>query len=279
MMTVAADLHIHTLASDGLLPPHKVVADAAAKGLLAIAVTDHDTVNGLPEALASASQLSIELIPGIELSTEFAGKEIHILGYFIDPYNHNLKTLLETLQQSRRGRAEKMVNKLAGLGYTIELSAVLRHTGGAAPGRPHVARTLVEAGYVQTMGQAFDQLIGYQMPGYVERFKLSPQEAIDAIREAGGTAAWAHPGLTADDSLLQTFISAGLQGLEVYHPDHDPVQLSYYKRLAKAFNLFVVGGSDFHGQEAGHARELACQGLSVHEYRDFQDYFRRNPRK
>ncbi|MBS4031310.1 MAG: PHP domain-containing protein [Clostridiales bacterium] len=279
MTTVVADFHIHTLASDGLLSPRKVVADASAKGLLAIAVTDHDTVAGLPEALASARQLSMELIPGIELSTEFAGKEIHILGYFIDPYNQYLNSLLATLQESRQGRAKKMVDKLTGLGYQIELSAVLRHAGGAAPGRPHVARALVEAGYIQTVRQAFDELIGYQMPGYVERYKLSPQEAIGAIQVAGGVAAWAHPGLTEDDTLLQTFISAGLQGIEVYHPDHDSVQSSHYKGLANAFNLFAVGGSDFHGQEAGHVRELGCQGLSAQEYRDFQDYFRRYIRK
>lgn len=275
-MMIAADFHIHTLASDGLLPPRKVVADAAAKKLMAIAITDHNTVDGLPEALTAASQTSMDFIPGIELSTELSGREIHILGYFIDPYHQNLRNLLETLQQSRRCRAEKMIKKLVSLGYNIDLAAVLRHAGSAAPGRPHVARALVDAGYVQTMGQAFDQLIGYQMPGYVERFKLSPREAIGVIREAGGVAAWAHPGLTADDALLETFISYGLQGIEAYHPDHDSVQASHYSGLARTYNLFIVGGSDFHGQESGHAREIGCQGLSGQEYLDFQNYMRVN---
>ncbi len=273
MTDIVADLHVHTLASDGLLSPRNVVIDGFNNKLSAIAITDHDTVDGLPEAMATARKLSIELIPGIEFSTEYEDKEIHILGYFINPENLQLKKLLESLQQNRWVRTEKMVKKLVSLGYRIDLSEVIRYAGKAAPSRPHVARALVEAGYAKTINQVFDEVIGYQMPGWVERFKLSPKEAIEVVRNAGGVAAWAHPGLAQSDNLLETFIAAGLQGLEVYHPNHDFEQSCHYKTLAKMFNLFIVGGSDFHGEEANKVRQIGCYGLSAMEYRAFQDYY------
>lgn len=270
-MTVIADLHIHTTASDGLDSPEKVVKKAAILGLSAIAITDHDTINGIDAALVVAKNAQPEVIPGVELSTEMDDKEIHILGYFIDPANPDLIALLEKLQESRFKRAEKMVKKLNSLGYHVSMEAVLDRAGEAAPGRPHLARALVEKGYVPSVSAAFNSLLGYKMPGYVERYKLSPQEAIANIRAAGGLAAWAHPFLSGKDSLLTSLISSGLQGLEVYHPDQNSSQSGHYRQLAKIHRLFVCGGSDFHGSGAGHTAHLAHCGLTAGELRDFRE--------
>ncbi|MBS4023434.1 MAG: PHP domain-containing protein [Dethiobacter sp.] len=264
-MAVAADLHIHTTASDGLLTPQEVVASAARLGLHAISVTDHDTVDGLKEAVQAAEKTSLEVIPGIELSTEHRDKEIHILGYYIDINNYELSLLLAALQKSRAGRAEKMVEKLESLGKNIEMKSVSRIAGRAAPGRPHIARALLERGYVKNMKQAFDELIGHQGPAYVERFKLTPQEAINIIKKAGGVAVWAHPGLTGDNSLLKEFLCSGLQGLEVYHPEHSWHAVSRYRSLAREWGLLVTGGSDYHGCGEGIAGTLAACGVSRQE--------------
>ena len=272
-MAVTADLHVHTTASDGTLLPYDVVARAKQAGLQAIAITDHDSVGGLSEAKAAGKNLSLTVFPGIELSTEIDSHEIHILGFCIDHQHQVLLSLLDTLQKSRYTRAQRMVENLVSLGYKIELDAVLQHAGGAAPGRPHVGRALVDQGYISSVKEAFEKLIGYKMPAYVDRYKLSPQEAIEAIHAAGGISAWAHPGLAANDSLLEMFIEYGLDGLEAYHPDHDSEQSSHYVDLARKRGLFVTGGSDFHGGE--RARDLGCCGLGKKEYQRFVTACRR----
>jgi predicted metal-dependent phosphoesterase TrpH len=272
-MTVTADLHVHTTASDGTLSPRDVVAIAKQTGLLAIAITDHDSVGGLSESNAAGKDLSLTVFPGIELSTEIDGHEIHILGFCIDHQHQGLLSLLGTLQKSRYTRAQRMVEKLVSLGYEIELDAVLQHAGGAAPGRPHVGRALVDQGYIPSVSEAFEKLLGYKMPGYVERYKLSPQEAIEAIHAAGGIAAWAHPGLADNDSLLAMFLEHGLDGLEAYHPDHNSEQSRHYVSLARNNGLFVTGGSDFHGGE--RARELGYCGLGKKEFQSFATACRR----
>jgi predicted metal-dependent phosphoesterase TrpH len=274
LMPVVADLHIHTTGSDGLLSPSEIVNLAESAKLVAIAITDHDTIGGIEEALAESQNKNVEVIPGIELSTEFQDSEIHILGLYINHRYSALTELLEKLHKSRFLRAEKMVAKLCSLGYHIDLDAVLRQARDAAPGRPHVARALVEKGYIASVSEAFDTLLGYKMPGYVQRYKLTPKEAITIIREAGGISAWAHPGLTGQYYLLKEFKSYGLTGLEAYHPDHHPSQVEHYKKLARESALFVSGGSDFHGREAGHTRELAYCGLSQQELANIQDIWR-----
>jgi 3',5'-nucleoside bisphosphate phosphatase len=271
----AADLHVHTHASDGLVSPSGVVAAAAAKGLAAVAVTDHDTVDGLDEAVMAQAGLTLRVIPGIELSCDVLGREIHILGFFIDYTCPELTRLLKTIHESRFSRAVKMVDRLQKLGYAITLPAVLEQAGGAAPGRPHVARALVDAGYFANVRKVFDQLLGMGMPGYVERYKLLPQEAIAAIRNAGGLAAWAHPALAGSDHLLAGFIGYGLQGLEIYHPDHGPHQTEHYRRLAKRHGLVTTGGSDYHGGEAGRVGDLGGFGLNMDEYHHFLAFAQR----
>lgn len=269
-MLFVADLHVHTQASDGLLSPYEVVARASQLGLRAIAITDHDTVDGIREALEAGAKLKITVIPGIELSTEYQDYQIHILGFYINHQDQALHTLLDTLHNSRYMRAEKMVKKLSFLGYKISMDDVMHHAKDAAPGRPHVARALMDQGYISSMAEAFDHLIGSKMPGYVERYKVTPQQAIDTIQQAGGRAAWAHPGLTGNVGLLDLFISSGLSGVEAFHPEHTVNQIKTYKQLATDKKLFVTGGSDFHGIEPGKTRDLGCCGLTISEFITFQ---------
>ena len=272
-MTVVADLHIHTTASDGLHTSAEVAKKAVSLGLSAIAITDHDTIDGIRGAMNNPeNDQSLEIIPGIELSAEMDEQEVHILGYYIDHTDPDLIVLLKKLQESRFARAEKMVKKLNSLGYQISLGDVLGYAGKAVPGRPHIARALVEKGYLPSVPAAFNNLLGHKMPGYIERYKLSPQEAIVTIRAAGGLAAWAHPYTSGKDSLLTVLISFGLQGLEVYHPVQNPSQSGHYRQLAKLHRLFICGGSDFHGLEEGHAAHLANYGLNAGELKDFREY-------
>ena len=268
-MTIVADLHVHTQASDGLLSPAAVVELAQAKGLSAVAITDHDTVAGVQEAQSAGRRLGIKVVPGIELSTEYQDQEIHILGYFIDPQSALLLQLLQQLRESRYERIKKMVAILRNLGYRIDIQEVSKKAGNAAPGRPHVARVLVEKGYLKTVTEVFTSLLGRGLPAYVERFKLTPAHAIEAIHNAGGIACWAHPGLADNDELLPLLTAAGLQGLEVYHPDHDSQQEKKYLQLAHNYQLFIAGGPDFHGAEEGRERELAVRGLNSEAYHRF----------
>jgi 3',5'-nucleoside bisphosphate phosphatase len=264
-MMVTADLHIHTTASDGLLHPAAVVKMAMENGLAAIAITDHDAVNGIDEALAAAQAGKTVVIPGIELSSEMNGREIHMLGYYLDHTYPPLLSLTKTIQDSRFERAERMIAGLNILGYTIDLPSVMVHAKEAAPGRPHVARALVDKGYFASVKEVFTHLLAVGKPGYVERYRLTPQESIAIIREAGGMAVWAHPALSRADSLLEGFVRQGLAGLEIYHPDHLPEHTARYRTLARKYNLIVTGGSDFHGREAGRVRDLAYCGLNSRE--------------
>ncbi|MCR3921660.1 MAG: PHP domain-containing protein [Firmicutes bacterium] len=269
-MTIVADLHIHTRASDGLLTATEVMEQAAQVGLTAVAITDHDTVAGIDEAKIAGATLGIDVFTGVEMSAELAGNEIHILGYCFDVTAAPFTALLRQLRDSRYQRMELMIAKLNALGYQIELSEVLKKAGSAAPSRPHVARVLVEKGYLASVVECFATLLEQGQPAYVKRYKLTPATTIAAIRDAGGMAFWAHPGLVQADGFLPLLIDAGLQGLEVYHPDHTSEQELHYGNLAAKHNLFVSGGSDFHGKEAGRMRELGARGLSVATYQRWQ---------
>ncbi|HZK24628.1 MAG TPA: PHP domain-containing protein, partial [Oscillospiraceae bacterium] len=271
-MTIVADLHVHTQASDGILSAAAVVELAQAKGLAAMAITDHDTVDGVQEAQSRGRKIGVKIIPGVEMSTEHQSREIHILGFYIDPQSKILNQLLQQLRSSRYERMKKMVSILRNLGYRIDIQEVLQKSGDAAPSRPHVARVLVEKGYFKTVSEVFHTLLDRGLPAYVERFKLTPALAIEAIKAAGGLACWAHPGLVGNNELLPLLITAGLQGLEIFHPDHHLQQEKQYLQLAAKHQLLVAGGSDYHGPEAGRERELAIRGLNAAGYHNFIGY-------
>lgn len=263
---IVADLHIHTNASDGLYTPAHVTDRAIKHGLEAIAITDHDTVDGIGEAIRSSHHSHLEVIPGIELSTEYRDLEIHILGFYIDIGHDRLRRLLRELRQSREDRSAKMVKKLTTLGYDIDLARVRQIAGLAVPGRPHIARALAEKGLVGSVRGAFDSLIAYGGPAYVERYKLTPVEAITMVREAGGVSVMAHPGLSRAGGLIDELVCHGLQGLEICHPEHNTLQTECLRVMAKERGLLVTGGSDFHGGVRESGSEIAARGVNRGEF-------------
>lgn len=243
------DLHVHTRASDGGHAPEQVVLLAKEAGLHALAITDHDTTDGLPPAQEAAGQLNLELVPGIELSTQWNDHEVHILGYFINPSNPGLHEVLSSRQEGRYRRGRRILEKLVALGMPLEWEEVLAKAGDAASlGRPHIAEVMIDKGYVASVDEAFTRFLGAGAPAYVPRAKFSPQEAIDLVLAAAGVPVLAHPGLIADPDLMQQLLREGkLQGLEVYYPSHDEETTRELAELCQRQGLIATGGSDFHG--------------------------------
>jgi predicted metal-dependent phosphoesterase TrpH len=240
------DLHIHTTASDGVLGPAEVVRVAIDKGLEAIAITDHDTTDGIDAALAAARGARLEVIPGIELSAEEGRREVHILGYYIDHRDEALQAKLAVLRRARRERAWKMVKKLEGMGMPVSWDHVQEIAGQtSAFGRPHVAKALLDEGYVDSANEAFDRYIGLRGPAYVARHKLTPEEAVQMICDAQGLPALAHPRWQED--VVPRLSAVGLVGLEVYYPSHSQEETEALAALAARHGLVATGGSDFHG--------------------------------
>ena len=252
-----ADLHLHTTFSDGLLSPAALIEAAKEAGFGAVAVTDHDATGGLQPALAAGRKLGLEVIPGIELSALEGDKEIHILGYFIDPENEDLQALLARIIAARRNRALEMIEKLRALGLDITAGEVRAGAKTNYIGRPHLARALLEKGYIKDLKEAFTaDYIGRGGRAYVERFKISPGRAIGLVLKAGGIPVLAHPGFLSDGSALleaeiSPYLSEGLKGLEVYYSRHSLQQVRYYRQVAENNNLLITGGSDCHGHREG----------------------------
>ena len=247
------DLHLHSTQSDGTFSPTQVVQQAAELGLSAISLTDHDSVAGVQEAQNIGQNIGIEVIPGIELSAQEAGIDIHILGYFIDPANSDLLAYLQKFQDARHNRAEKIVARLNRLGVRITMAHVLHKAGDAAIGRPHVADVLVEEGFVFSHDHAFQKYLGYGKPAYQPKFVLTPSEAAEVIHAAGGLASLAHPVLYRRDALIPNLIKQGLDGIEVMHVKHDHADVRRYSDMAKHYGLLSTGGSDCHGDGRGQA--------------------------
>ncbi|MCG0278331.1 MAG: PHP domain-containing protein [Thermanaeromonas sp.] len=249
------DLHTHTAASDGQLKPRELIHLAKEKGLAALAITDHDTVDGLKEALKAGRDYGIEVIPGIELSTEWEGRDVHLLGYYIDFEDDRLRKFLVRLQEARYRRGQEMVTKLRELGYDLRWEEVTRFVKGNSVGRVHVAQALVDKGLVPSVEVAFTELLERGRPAYVPRYKILPGDAIELIRMWGGVAVLAHPGLIGCDGIVEELVSRGLEGLEVYYPLHDEQTTERYLNLAQRMGLLITGGSDFHGtQDQEHAQ-------------------------
>jgi predicted metal-dependent phosphoesterase TrpH len=259
---VKADLHLHTTASDGRLEPGEIVALAISIGLDVIAITDHDTIDGVVPALdaASASHL-LKVIPGVEINTDVAQGEVHILGYFIDYTDRKLAATLQKLRDSRLGRAQKMIAKLGDLGMKIDWQRVSELAQGGTVGRPHISQALFEKGYVRSEKEAFDKYIGHNGPAYVERHKLLPDEAVKLILDAYGLPVLAHPADIADlDELVPKLKATGLVGLEIYYGNYDPKTIDRLAKIARQYDLVTTGGTDYHafgnGIEVGIGSKL-----------------------
>lgn len=242
-----ADLHLHTIESDGTWTPQQLVQEALERSLAVIAITDHDTTAGIAEALAAAPR-GLEVVPGIEISSvSEGGEEVHILGLWIDPHSEALQAKLTILRDSRFERTAKILKRLAELGLSLTESDVRKYAHKDVLSRSHVASALVEKGYVQTKQEAFQRFIGVGAPAYVDRYKISPEEAVQLILKAGGVPVLAHPGLLKDLELIPSLVEAGLVGIEVVHSTHTPTQEEFFSNLAKSFGLLPAGGSDCHG--------------------------------
>ncbi|NRR01567.1 PHP domain-containing protein [Brevibacillus sp. RS1.1] len=257
-MELMADLHTHTKASDGTCEPAENVRLAKEAGLAALAITDHDTVAGIPEAMEAARALGVEIIPGVEVSSVGKGQDIHVLGYFVPYEDPAFEERLFRLRETRHERNQLLITRLQELGIDISLEKVYRRKQGTDKniGRPHIAEELMELGVVSTIAEAFDKYLGKGGAAYVNPPRLTPQEAITLIKEAGGVAVLAHPGLYDDDELVQELIVFGLDGIEVNHPDNDEVQKMRYSKWTAQYGMVVTGGSDFHGwrgEEPFHA--------------------------
>lgn len=252
-MTKWADLHIHTYYSDSTSSPQEVVDDAVAAGLSCIAITDHDVIDGIDPVKSAAQGRGIEVIAGIELSSELNGKDIHILGYGFDYKKSPLVDKLHEIQQARIERIKMMIEKLKTLGVNnITFEDVAVKTKSDAVGRPHLAMVLQEKGWVPNMRSAFDKYIGEGGPAYFTKYNQTPFEAIKLITDSGGVAVMAHPMYTQKDELISQFVKNGLGGLEVYYPNCTETVLKFYKNLASKYNILATGGSDAHGRAKSH---------------------------
>lgn len=262
------DLHLHSVRSDGRLEPTQVVAAAKAAGLVAVALTDHDTVAGIEEAAAAAAALELPLVPGLELSAyDLDRGSTHLLGYFIDPEHAELLGFLEEVRLSRLERAAAMVEKLNDLGLSVSLDAVMAEASpDGLVARPHVARALVDGGWVGSYGEAFSRFIAAGRPAYVPTLRVEPEEGIRWIHQAGGLAVLAHGGKTHGADVIRNLAAAGLDGLETLHPDHGPVEVRKLRRLAAELGLLETGGSDWHGPRDDRRGQLASQPVPYEWY-------------
>jgi len=224
---------------------------AAEKGLAAIALCDHDSTDGIDEAVEEGRGAGVEVVPGIEINTDCGPTELHVLGYFVDHHSDALQSALRRLRTAREERGRRMVERLRQVGVKVEFDSVLRAAGGGAVGRPHVAMALVEAGYAADINAAFGKYLVRGAPGYVQRMRFSPAEAVRLVLESGGVPGIAHPGKIGDENLWVDLIPRGLRCVEVYHPDHSPADVRRYRRMARERRLLVTGGSDYHGPGAG----------------------------
>lgn len=230
-------------------PSHLVLA-AREHAVTHLALTDHDTTDGLDEALAAGRAHGIDVLPGVEINTDVGEHEVHILGYLIDYPRASLQVFLRRMRDGRLHRAEEMVRRLGALGAPVEWARVTELAAGASIGRPHVARALVEAGWVGSPREAFDRFIGRHGPAYVPRLKLAPEEATEIIAQHDGVPVLAHPGWAASGPVLEglpSLVGHGLAGIEAYYPEHTPAMVAEYRRLAGQYGLVLTGGTDYHG--------------------------------
>jgi len=245
-MKLKTDLHTHTNYSDGFFSPTELVELAYKSGIELLSITDHDNVNGIEEAEKAASKYGIEIIPGVEISTDIRNTEIHILGYFIDPAKAELEHYLSFFRDERHKRAKRIVEKLNILGLEISIGDVLKHVKKGTIGRPHIAQALLENKLVNSYYEAFNKYLGNNAPAYEKKVHLSPQSAFKIISDAGGLSFIAHPG-NMPEILIKELIEDGVDGIEVIHPSHSADRTKFYRGIVNQYYLLESGGSDFHG--------------------------------
>jgi predicted metal-dependent phosphoesterase TrpH len=257
------DLHLHSTASDGKYSPADIIAKAAELGLKVISLTDHDSIDGIIPALKAAKAFpGLTFIPGVEISTDLPDGEAHVLGYFIDYTDSGLETALERFRSSRLGRGRKIVAKLGAMGIKIDWLRVQQIAGDGAIGRPHVAQAMLEKGYVKTFEEAFDKYIGRGSPAYVEREKITPEEAVALIVRAKGLPVLAHPFTVKEpEAMVISLKAVGLVGIEAYYKDNTPEQTAATLKLAEKYGLIATGGTDYHG--IGDSHEVMMGGTEV----------------
>lgn len=246
-----ADLHLHSYFSDGTFSPEEVAAQAQQHGLKAVALTDHDTVEGCARMAVACQAAGVEFIPAAELTAEVSGHEIHFLGYFLDPENETLLRELAKFQEVRQQRIEEMCSKLNEVGVPLRAETVFALANCRAPGRPHVARTLVQEGFCGGLDEAFERFLKKGKPAWVPKFKISAREAIQLIHQAGGLAVMAHPGLNRTDEIIPDLVAVAMDGLECFHTKHSTSVTEHYLQIAEHHHLLVTGGSDCHGLSKG----------------------------
>jgi predicted metal-dependent phosphoesterase TrpH len=271
------DLHAHSTASDGTFTPAQLLELAQQIGLTGLSITDHDTIDGIEESIRylNDNSMSVDLIPGIEMNTEMNGWDIHILGYFIDYSNDQLLQHLQNIKEARFERAVTMVEKLDALGLPIEFSRVQEIAGDDLIARPHIARALMEKGYVSSMQEAFAKYLERNGKAYVPRYKFTPEKAISLIKKAGGVCILAHPGLIMEKQ-IRIIIEMGIEGLEAYYPLHTEEATKKFLKYCQQFDLLITGGSDFHGFEdtKNHQRLGAC-GVELEQVNRIKNYISR----
>jgi len=246
-----ADLHLHTLFSDGTFSPEELAQRGAQLGLVAMALTDHDTLEGCPRMAQACQAVGIEFIPGAELTAEFDGYEVHLLGYFLDERQPALLAELKKFQTVRQERVREMVSRLNKLGVPLRAETVFALANCHSPGRPHVGRALAQEGLCGSMDEAFDRFLKKGRPAWVPKYKISSIDAMALIHQAGGLAVLAHPGLNHCDHIIPRLAGEGLDGMECFHSRHTATQSEYYLALARRLNLAITGGSDCHGFSKG----------------------------
>jgi hypothetical protein len=269
-MSGGVDLHSHTTASDGALAPRELVRLAARQRVRVLAITDHDSTDGLPEALAEAATHGIEIVPGLEINCDVPGAEIHILGYCVDWHADWFQTFLREQRAERAARVHRIVERLTELGMPLTADEVFAICREGSPGRPHVAQAMVKRGYVKSVREAFDRWLHGGGPANVPRRRLTPSEAVAVIRRAGGVPVFAHPGLAGRDEMIPELVEAGLAGIETYYPEHSAAQIQAYRETCRRHGLVATGGSDYHGPHTGRATTVGSPHVPLEVWEELK---------
>ena len=270
MTEARVDLHSHTTASDGTLSPRELVRLAARQRVSVLAITDHDSTEGLAEAMDEAGRHGIEIVPGLEINCDVPGAEIHVLGYCMDWRAPWFQDFLREQRAERVARVHRIVDRLTELGLPLTADEVFAVCKEGSPGRPHVAQAMIARGYVKSVREAFDRYLHAGGPANVPRRRLTPVDAVGVIRRAGGVPVLAHPGLADRDEMIPELVAAGLAGIETYYPEHSVAQINAYRGLCRQHGLIATGGSDYHGAHTGRAATLGSPAVPPEVWPELQ---------